>query len=307
MTAQLLEVPLDRLYVDPANPRRGGAGDVTELAASIADVGILNPLLVRVSAAPDRYGILSGQRRLAAARQAGLEQAPCVVHDPPDETTARIIATAENVGRKAMNPIEDARSFRQILDETPGMTQAQLAERLGTSQYTISTRLQLLELPAADQTAIAEGRLSASAAYDRFLRVRRPPTPARRRTQPRRTVPPGVEWAGWIDEPLAAEVHQSLVRSGRGTVNGDTPERLIRRGIERELARPSCWVPECYDDALSGGRFCPHHLDLLPALRHKISQRAIRRGEEPSTTEVAEQAVELLLAAPWLEREAAHG
>lgn len=209
---------VDLLDVDPVNPR-AEPGDVTDLAASIADIGIVNPLVVRP--AGDRYGVLSGSRRRAAAIAAGLDEVPCLVKRPPDDTAALAIATAENVGRNAMNPIEEARAFRRLLDDT-GCTQRELGARIGVSEFTVSVRLQLLGLPDDVQTQIAAGELTVSSAY-RQLKKTRGPQRRRRRSH-----------LDGIPADMAKAVTTAAAR------RREPPEALVARAIRRELADPSC-------------------------------------------------------------------
>lgn len=168
ITVELL--PVTALHVDPVNPRPE-PGDVDDLAGSIADIGIVNPLIVRPH--DDGYGVLSGQRRLTAALQVGLDTVPCLVRQPATDADALAIATAENVGRKAMDPISEARTFRRLLDEL-GCTQAALGRRLGVSEFTVSVRLQLLALPDDLQEQVRTGALPVSRAYATLKKARGP-------------------------------------------------------------------------------------------------------------------------------------
>lgn len=170
-------LPADRLHVDPVNPRPE-PGDVTDLAASIADIGIVNPLIVRTNA--DGYGVLSGSRRLAAARAAGVDEVPAIVRDVADDRQALAIATAENVGRQAMDPIAEARAYQRLIDES-GMSQREVGRQCGVSEFTVSTRLQLLGLPEDKQQRIASGDLSIHRAYNEIKRERNPVPTTRKR------------------------------------------------------------------------------------------------------------------------------
>jgi ParB/RepB/Spo0J family partition protein len=163
--SELFEIPVDR--VDPSlspNVRRD-VGDVDELAASIRELGVLSPIRVE-EAGPNqdglvRYALVYGQRRLAAAKAAGLTHVPAIV-DVRNRTGAQmaIAQLVENVQRAELNPLEEARGYRALLDT--GLTQRQVAERVGKAQPTIANALRLLKVPEAIQARITAGELSAS-------------------------------------------------------------------------------------------------------------------------------------------------
>lgn len=238
------------LAVDPVNPRVN-VGDVDELAASIGDVGILNPLIIRHHPTdPELYGVLSGSRRLAAARKAGLDVVPCLSHDHLDDRRALIIATAENIGRKAMNPIEEGRAFRAMAEL--GMTQAEVARACGTSVMPVSAKAQLLELPDEVQARIAAGELSWTRAYSQLLSSRRDGDPVKTRPRVR---------GGAIPEDLVDDVREFL-RARRW----ETRDDVVRRALRRELATPTC---ELCPAATAGrdGKWCPRHVSASERAR----------------------------------------
>ena len=139
--------------------RRIDEAYLTELAQSIRQFGIIEPLVVR-SLAEGGYEILAGHMRWQAAQQAGLTQVPAMVREA-DDRTAAAIALVENLLRRELNPIEEARALHRLRDEF-GLTQEQLAETLGISQSAISRGLGLLNLDPIVQTHIEEGLLEAS-------------------------------------------------------------------------------------------------------------------------------------------------
>lgn len=154
-----LEVRLEEIVPNPNQPRREFDEEaLAELTASIAALGLLQPLLVRPTEAGS-YELIAGERRLRAARAAGLASAPVVVV-ATDERGSLERAIVENIHRADLNPIEEAAAYRQLLDDG-GLTQEQLAGRLGRSRTAITNSLRLLELPVAVHDLVVRGRLSA--------------------------------------------------------------------------------------------------------------------------------------------------
>lgn len=151
------EIDIDRIKTNPVQPRfRLDENRLEELAASIRENGILQPVLVRPSR--DGYQLVAGERRLAAAQRAGLLKVPAVVREVPDERLLEL-ALVENIQREQLNPIEEAQACQNLAD-TLGMTQEDLAARLGKERSTIANALRLLKLPAAVKTLVSDGKLS---------------------------------------------------------------------------------------------------------------------------------------------------
>ena len=154
-------LPLSHLHANPSQPRQTfDAESLAELAASIREQGIIQPLLVRPLAdRPGHYQIVAGERRWRAARQAGLGQVPVHVREMSD---AEVMAAAliENLQREDLNPMEEAQALQQ-LRETLKLTQEALAARLGKSRPAIANALRLLQLSPAAQADLHHGRLSA--------------------------------------------------------------------------------------------------------------------------------------------------
>ena len=154
----LLELPVDGIRPNPDQPRRSfDQPALEELAASIRQLGILQPLLVRPSG--DGFDLVAGERRLRAAKLAGLTSVPVVVVETDREGSLER-ALVENLHREDLNPIEEAAAYRQLLDEG-GLTQQALGDRLGKSRVAITNALRLLELPVAIQKLLIEERLAA--------------------------------------------------------------------------------------------------------------------------------------------------
>lgn len=154
-----LEVAVDAIAPNPDQPRRTfDQAALEELAASIRELGVLQPLLLQRRPA-GRFELIAGERRLRAARRAGLDHVPAVVvQTDPRGSLER--ALVENLHRADLNPIEEGSAYRQLIDEG-GLTQEALANRLGRSRVSITNALRLLDLPTASQRLMAEGRLTA--------------------------------------------------------------------------------------------------------------------------------------------------
>lgn len=155
------ELAIDLLVRNPDQPRRlFRDADIDELAASIREKGILQPIVVR--SAPGQagsYQIIAGERRWRAAQKAGLHAVPVIVREM-DDLEVLEVGIIENVQRTDLNPIEEARGYR-VLMERFGRTQDALAQTVGKSRPHIANTLRLLALPEAIQDHVLQGRLSA--------------------------------------------------------------------------------------------------------------------------------------------------
>jgi ParB family chromosome partitioning protein len=131
-----------------------------ELVASIREVGVLQPIVVRpIAGEKDRYELIMGERRLRATKQIGLETIPAVIKDTADENMLRD-ALLENLHRAQLNPLEEASAYQQLLADF-GITQDELATRIGRSRPQITNTIRLLKLPSTVQSKVAAGVLSA--------------------------------------------------------------------------------------------------------------------------------------------------
>ncbi len=131
---------------------------IAELAASIRTYGVIQPVVVR-QLPTGVYQLVAGERRLRAARLAGLEAVPAIVRDV-DETGALELALVENLQREDLNPIDEAHGYESLM-ELSGATQADVSERVGRARSTVANALRLLELPPDVQDMLSEGELSA--------------------------------------------------------------------------------------------------------------------------------------------------
>ena len=154
----LLEVPVNAVSPNPKQPRTHFDDEaIASLAVSIREVGILQPIVVRKAGAG--YELIAGERRLRAAKLAGLATIPVVVRDTDDADTRRE-ALIENIHREDLGPIELAEAFRQLLEEL-GLKQEELADRVGVSRSHIANTIRLLQLPIDVQQLLTDGKLQA--------------------------------------------------------------------------------------------------------------------------------------------------
>jgi ParB family transcriptional regulator, chromosome partitioning protein len=153
------EVAVDSITPNPRQPRRTFDEDaLDELAASIAEVGLLQPVVVR-NLGGGRYELVMGERRWRASRRAGLDFIPAIVRETHDDDMLRD-ALMENLHRQQLDPLEEAAAYQQLLDDF-GATHEQLAQKIGRSRPHISNTLRLLNLPPAVQKRVAAGVISA--------------------------------------------------------------------------------------------------------------------------------------------------
>lgn len=155
----LLEVPVNAIGPNPKQPRTLFDDDeIASLAASIREVGILQPIVVR-KAGDSGYEVVAGERRLRAAKVAGLATVAVVIRDTGDSDLLRE-ALIENIHRQDLGPIELAEAFRALLEEL-GLKQEELAERVGVSRSHIANTVRLLQLPLDVQQLLTDSKLQA--------------------------------------------------------------------------------------------------------------------------------------------------
>jgi ParB family chromosome partitioning protein len=157
--AAILELALDRIERSPNQPRADFDESLLgELAASIAVHGVLQPVIVR-HLADGNYQLIAGERRLRAARLAGLDTIPAIVRDASDGTDSLELALIENLQRADLNPIETALAYRELIDRF-GLTHEAVARQVGKSRVAVSNSLRLLDLAPETRQAITDGRIS---------------------------------------------------------------------------------------------------------------------------------------------------
>jgi ParB family transcriptional regulator, chromosome partitioning protein len=154
-------LPVDDIIPNPHQPRtQFNASGLAELAASIAEHGVIQPLIVTETPdQPERYWLIAGERRWRAAREAGLEEVPVIVREA---TTQQLLvwALVENVQRADLNPLEEAAAYQALIEDF-GLTQAQVAERMGKSRSAVANAVRLLALPPSVQAALNHGKINA--------------------------------------------------------------------------------------------------------------------------------------------------
>ena len=157
--AQQNEVSIDSISPNPKQPRTlFNEEAMAELVASIKEIGILQPPVVRQTSA-GRYELIMGERRFRAAKLAGLRSIPVIIRQTPDNELLRE-ALIENIHRSQLNPLEEAAAYTQLLQDF-NCTHDELAQKLGRSRPLISNTMRLLNLPASVQSRVASGIISA--------------------------------------------------------------------------------------------------------------------------------------------------
>lgn len=152
------EIAVDKIVRNPKQPRTHfDESELSDLAASIEQVGVLQPIIVRPVG--KGYEIIAGERRYQAARRVGLKTVPAIVKEIDDDASLEL-ALIENIQRSDLNSIEEARAYKELLART-GMTQEQLSKKISKSRSAISNALRLLDLPEEVQQLVFDGSLSA--------------------------------------------------------------------------------------------------------------------------------------------------
>ena len=156
----LRELPIEKITSNRLNPRKTfNEAELEELAKSVKDKGILQPVVVRPNQDHDTYQIVAGERRWRAAQRAGLHSVPALIRDLNDQEVLEI-AIIENVQRADLNPVEEAMGYQQLIDSF-SYTQQQLAESIGKSRSHIANTLRLMALPKSVLDQLQEGQLTA--------------------------------------------------------------------------------------------------------------------------------------------------
>ncbi|WP_085829675.1 ParB/RepB/Spo0J family partition protein [Collinsella vaginalis] len=151
-------IPIEKVHPNPNQPRTHfEEGPLKELTDSIRENGVLQPLLVRTQG--DSYEIIAGERRYQASKLAGLVEVPVIIKDVDDNKMLEL-ALIENLQRSDLNPIEEARGYRQLISKS-GMTQEALSKAVSKSRSSITNSLRLLDLPEQVQDLLFDGKLTA--------------------------------------------------------------------------------------------------------------------------------------------------
>jgi len=155
----LREVPVESIAPNPHQPRSYFDEEaLATLTASVAELGVLQPILVR-EVAEDRFELIAGERRWRAAKRAGLPSIPVVVRTA-DDVLSLEQALVENLHREDLNPLEEAAAYQQLMEEF-SLTQEQVAQKVGKSRSAVANTLRLFQLPPSIQRLVAENQLAA--------------------------------------------------------------------------------------------------------------------------------------------------
>jgi ParB family chromosome partitioning protein len=161
--AKIWDIPLTEIRPMVNQPRKQFTVDeLQELADSIKEHGILQPLLVNEQT-DGKYEIIAGERRYRAAKLAGLSTVPVIVKPLPSQQLKLEIALIENIQRADLNPLEEAFAYKRLMEEF-GLTQEEVAHKVGKARPTVANAVRLLDLPNAVQTALIEGKIKMSQA-----------------------------------------------------------------------------------------------------------------------------------------------
>jgi ParB family chromosome partitioning protein len=211
-----MDIPIELLRRNPDQPRKVfSEEDLDELAASIREKGVIQPLLVRpLPGAPGEYEIVAGERRWRAAQRAGVREVPAVVRSLADGEVLEI-AIIENVQRVDLNPIEEALGYRALMDRF-GRTQDAVAEVVGKSRPHVANALRLLNLPEAVQGYVLQGQLTSG--HARAIAAASDPTTLARRV---------------IDGGLTVRETEALARRS-ASADGKKPRQAAVRGKDAD-------------------------------------------------------------------------
>ena len=155
----ITQIPIEIIQPNPRQPRAiFDSSELEELATSIKTHGVIQPLIVKRGSTPNQFILIAGERRVQAAKLAGLYSVPAIIRDATEQQLLEL-ALIENVQRADLSPLEAAEAFRQLSDEF-GLSQAAIAERVGKSRVTVTNTMRLLKLSSTVQNALAERRIS---------------------------------------------------------------------------------------------------------------------------------------------------
>lgn len=155
----LMEIPIDKIKTSPFQPRQAfDPGKLAELAESIKERGVIQPVIVRP--VNDSYELIAGERRLKAVRKLDWRTIPAIVVESADNETAMELALIENLQREDLNPVEEASGYHRLITEC-GLSQADVAARVGRDRSSVANAIRLLSLPGEVQNMLIDGSISA--------------------------------------------------------------------------------------------------------------------------------------------------
>jgi len=223
---EVRSLPLDRIRPNPFQPRKEfQPEELDELADSIRENGLLQPLLVRPSpGGGDRWELVAGERRFRAVSRLGWSQVPVIVREVDDQTLL-VLALVENLQREALGPLEEAEGFR-VLTESFGLTQGEVAKAVGKDRSTVANTLRLLQLPPSVRKLLADGALTAG--HVRPLLTLQDPVRAGEvaRTAARE---------GWSVRQVEEVAKSGSGKPGPGGKKTSTPQDPVVHALQEEL------------------------------------------------------------------------
>lgn len=244
-------IPVEQISPNPNQPRRHFAQtSLDELAASIREKGVLQPLILRPNPEDQsQYQIVAGERRWRAAQIAQLHELPAIVRDF-DDTEVLEVAIIENIQRADLNAVEEAQGYRQLMDQF-GHTQDQLAQAMGKSRSHLANTMRLLQLPIEIQAMLQDGHLSAG--HARALITADDPL-----SLARRTIKDGLSVRDV--EKAAKSPKQKVTKSGtRRKAEKDADTRILEGDLSRILGMG---VVIDHDTDAGGGKLSIKYKDL---------------------------------------------
>jgi ParB family transcriptional regulator, chromosome partitioning protein len=234
------EVAVGSIAPNPRQPRQAFDEEaLEELAASIAEVGLLQPVVVR-KLGDGSYELVMGERRWRASQQAGLDFIPAIVRETPDTDMLRD-ALLENLHRQQLDPLEEAAAYQQLLDDF-GATHEQLAQKVGRSRPHISNTLRLLNLPPAVQKKLAAGVISAGHARA-LLSL---DDPLAQESLAQRIVAEGLSVRS-VEEIVAVRSTKEIIALGDGVPTGQSRKPATARPVAPGLRHLSDRLSDLFD------------------------------------------------------------
>lgn len=208
------KVPIELIVANPKNPRRRFAeSELADLAQSIREHGIVQPVVVRPAKQPGQYELIAGERRWRASQLAGLAELPVIIRDVSDRMALEL-AIVENVQRSDLNPLEEAEGYQQLIDEH-NYTQADLGQVIGKSRSHVANTLRLLKLPDPLRELLANGALSAG--HARTLVTAADPEDLARRI---------------IEDGLSVRQAEALAQQPPETRKAKTPSAPVEKDVD---------------------------------------------------------------------------
>lgn len=269
------ELPIDKITPNPLQPRKKfDLKKLQELADSIKENGLIEPLVVSPGKSEDTYVLVAGERRLRACELAGLPRVPVSVRQTNDQEKLEL-ALVENIQREDLNPLEEARAIRKLIREF-GLNQPQAARKIGRSRPALSNCLRLLELSSEAQRALLEDKISAGHARA-LLGIENKTKQVEVLRQA-------------IDQNMSVRKVERLVRKISRPLNNKSYVKISEIGSDAELKRISGQLSEALGarvnivSAPKGGRIVVEYYS--DDERGRIIDLILRRSRQNNTTDL---------------------